>query len=41
MAYEQSPEIKSYLQINKVGKAISIQDLMKENPQGKNTRIIG
>jgi len=32
---------KAKEKINKAGKAISIQDLMKENPQGKNTRIIG
>lgn len=27
--------------INKIGKAISIRELMKENPKGKNIRIIG
>jgi len=27
--------------INKVGKAISIRELMKENPKGKRIRIIG
>ncbi len=27
--------------INKVGKAISIPELIKENPKGKNIRIIG
>ncbi len=27
--------------INKVGKAISLSDLMKENPKGKNVKIIG
>ena len=27
--------------INKVGKAITIQELMKENPKAKNVRIIG
>jgi large subunit ribosomal protein L18e len=27
--------------INKKGKAISIQDLMKDNPKGKKVRIIG
>ncbi|MBS3154889.1 50S ribosomal protein L18e [Candidatus Woesearchaeota archaeon] len=27
--------------INKIGKAISIQELMKQNPKGKKVRIIG
>ena len=27
--------------INKIGKAIKLQDLMKENPKGKKVRIIG
>jgi len=27
--------------VNKVGKAISIQDLMKSNPKGKGVRILG
>ena len=27
--------------INKIGKAISIQELIKENPKGKKVRIIG
>ncbi len=29
------------LKINKVGKAISIQELIKQNPKGKKVRIIG
>lgn len=32
---------KAKEKINKTGKAITIQQLMKENPRGKNTRIIG
>ena len=27
--------------INKIGKAISIQELVKQNPKGKKVRIIG
>ena len=29
------------VKINKMGKAITIQDFMKENPKAKNARIIG
>ncbi len=32
---------KAKEKINKVGKAITIEQLMKENPKGKNVRIIG
>jgi len=32
---------KAEEKINKVGKAIKIQDLIKENPEGKKVRIIG
>src|SRR3989344_4402525 len=32
---------KAEEKINKVGKAIKLQELMKENPKGKKVRIIG
>ncbi len=38
-AYKFSKEAKD--KINKTGKAISIKELMKENPKGKKIRIIG
>ncbi|MBL7148008.1 MAG: 50S ribosomal protein L18e [Nanoarchaeota archaeon] len=38
-AYQFSEVAKN--KINKVGKAISIQELMKSNPKGKKVRIIG
>ena len=38
-AYKFSEESKN--KINKVGKAISIKQLMQENPKGKNVRILG
>jgi len=38
-AFKFSSEAKS--KINKVGKAISIQQLMKDNPKGKKVRILG
>ena len=38
-AYKFSKEAKD--KINKSGKAISIKELIEENPKGKNVRIIG
>ena len=38
-AYKFSNEAKE--KINKVGKAITIKELIKENPKGENVRIIG
>ena len=38
-AYKFSSEARE--KINKIGKAISIRELMKENPEGKKVRIIG
>jgi len=38
-AYKYSKAAKE--KINKIGKAISIQELMKENPKGEKVRIIG
>ena len=38
-AYQFSAEAKN--KINKIGKAVSIQELMKENPKAKKVRIIG
>lgn len=38
-AYQFSKEAKE--KINKVGRAISISDLMKENPKAKKVRIMG
>ena len=38
-AYRFSKEAKD--KINKIGKAITIFELMKENPKGKKVRIIG
>ena len=38
-AFRFSAEAKN--KINKVGKAVSLQELMKENPKGKKVRIIG
>ncbi len=38
-AYRFSKEAKE--KINKIGKAITINELIKENPHGKNVRIIG
>ncbi len=32
---------KAMAKINKIGKALTIEQLMKENPKGKNVRIIG
>jgi large subunit ribosomal protein L18e len=32
---------KAKQKINKIGKAISIQELMKQNPKGKKVRIMG
>ncbi len=32
---------KAMAKINKIGKALTIDQLMKENPKGKNVRIIG
>ena len=32
---------KAKEKINKIGKTLSIQELIKENPKGKNIRIIG
>ncbi len=38
-AYKFSKESKE--KINKIGKAITIKELMKENPKGKKVRIVG
>ncbi|MDP3918993.1 MAG: 50S ribosomal protein L18e [Nanoarchaeota archaeon] len=38
-AYQFSEKAEE--KINKIGKAIKIQDLIKENPEGKKVRIIG
>lgn len=38
-AWRFSAEAKA--KINKTGKAISIKELMQENPKGKNVRIVG
>jgi len=38
-AYQFSNEARE--KINKTGKAISIQELMKKNPKGKKVRILG
>ena len=38
-AYQFSNQAKQ--KINKIGKAISIKELIKQNPQGKKVRIIG
>ncbi|MBU2589975.1 MAG: 50S ribosomal protein L18e [Nanoarchaeota archaeon] len=38
-AWQFSEQAKE--KINKVGKAVSIQDLMKSNPKGKSVRILG
>lgn len=38
-AYQFSEKAEE--KINKVGKAIKIQDLIKENPEGKKIRLIG
>ncbi len=38
-AYKFSNEAKE--KINKIGKAITIKELIKENPKGENIRIIG
>ena len=38
-AYQFSEQARE--KINKIGKAISIQQLIKENPKGKKIRIIG
>ena len=38
-AYQFSEKAEE--KINKVGKAIKLQDLIKENPEGKKVRIIG
>ena len=38
-AYKFSDEARE--KINKIGKAISIKELMKENPEGKKVRILG
>lgn len=38
-AYKFSAEAKN--KINKIGKAITIRELIKENPKGKKIRIIG
>ena len=38
-AFQFSQEARE--KINGVGKAITIQELVKENPAGKNVRIIG
>jgi len=38
-AYKFSNEARE--KINKIGKAISIKELMRENPEGKKVRILG
>ena len=38
-AYKFSDEARE--KINKIGKAISIKELMRENPEGKKVRILG